>query len=76
MSLGMFLSGNAYSVLLKSPLIVLLFFLLKVLHCSGVFGSNFFCDPVEGQRLADKMAAYFFALEEIVMNLSLVFCSV
>ena len=24
------------------PLIVLLFFLLKVLHCSGVFGSNFF----------------------------------
>ena len=48
MSLGMFLFGNAYSVLLKPPLIVLLsFFLLKVLHCnSGVFSSNFFCDPV------------------------------
>ena len=29
-----------------------------------------------GQRSADKMAAYFFALEEIVVNLSLVFCSV
>ena len=42
----MFLFGNAYLVLLKPPLIVLLFFLLKVLHCSGVFGSNFFCDPV------------------------------
>ena len=28
------------------------------------------------QRSADKMAAYFFALEEIVVNLSLVFCSV
>ena len=44
----MFLFGNAYSVLLKPPLIVLLlFFLLKVLHCnSGVFSSNFFCDPV------------------------------
>ena len=47
-SLDMFLFGNAYSVLLKPPLIVLLlFFLLKVLHCnSGVFSSNFFCDPV------------------------------
>ena len=42
----MFLFGNADSVLLEPPLIVLLFFLLKVLHCSGVFGSNFFCDPV------------------------------
>ena len=42
MSLGMFLFGNAYSVLLKPPLIVLWFFLLKVLHYSGVFGSNFF----------------------------------
>ena len=31
---------------------------------------------VSGQRSADKMAAYFFALEEIVVNLSLVFCSV
>lgn len=29
-----------------------------------------------GQRSADKMAAYFFAIEEIVVNLSLVFCSV
>ena len=29
-----------------------------------------------GQRSADKMAAYFFALEEIVVNFSLVFCSV
>ena len=29
-----------------------------------------------GQRSADKMAAYFFALEEIVVNLSLVFCNV
>ena len=46
MSFGMFLFGNAYSVLLKSPLIVLLFFLLKVLLCSGVFGSSFLCDPV------------------------------
>ena len=46
MPLGMFLFGNAYSVLLKPPLIVLLLFLLKVLHCSGVFDSNFFCDPV------------------------------
>ena len=46
MSLGMFLFGNAYSVLLNPPLIVLLFFLLKVLHCSGVFRSNFFSDPV------------------------------
>ena len=31
---------------------------------------------VAGQQSADKMAAYFFALEEIVVNLSLVFCSV
>ena len=43
---NMFLFGNAYSVLLEPHLIVLLFFLLKVLYCSGVFGSNFFCDPV------------------------------
>ena len=28
-----------------------------------------------GQWSADKMAAYFFALEEIIVNLSLVFCS-
>ena len=42
----MFLFGNVYSVLLEPPLIVLLFFLLKVLYCSGVFGSNFLCDPV------------------------------
>ena len=43
----MFHFANAYSVLLKPPLIVLLFFLLKVLHCNrGVFSSNFFCDPV------------------------------
>ena len=31
---------------------------------------------VSGQRSADKIAAYFFALEEIVVNLRLVFCSV
>ena len=37
MSLGVFLFGNAYSVLLKPPLIVLLFFLLKVLHCIAAF---------------------------------------
>ena len=29
-----------------------------------------------GQLSADKMAAYFFALKEVVVNLSLVFCSV
>ena len=29
-----------------------------------------------GQGSVDKMAAYFFALEEIVVTLSLVFCSV
>ena len=45
-ALAMYCNGNAYSVLLKPPLIVLLFFLLKVFHCSGVLGSNFFCDPV------------------------------
>ena len=35
-----------FSAFKASSIIVLLFFLLKVLHCSGVFGSNFFCDPV------------------------------
>ena len=44
MSLGMFLFGNAYSVLVKLTLIVLSFFLPKVLHCNDVFGSNFFCN--------------------------------
>ena len=35
-----------------------------------------FCDVMMiGQRLADKMAAYFFTLEEIVVNLSIVLCS-
>ena len=33
-------------------------------------------DVCSSQRLADKMAAYFFALEEIVVNLSTVLCSV
>ena len=28
-----------------------------------------------GQWLADEMAAYFFTLEEIVVNLSIVLCS-
>ena len=36
-----------------------------------------FCDVMMiGQWLADKMAAYFFTLEEIVVNLSIVLCSV
>ena len=46
MSLGMFLFGNAYSGLLEPPLIVLLFFVPTVFHCSGVFGSDFFSGPV------------------------------
>ena len=46
MSLGMFLFGNAYSGLLKPPVIVLLFFLLTVFHYSSVFRSDFFCGPV------------------------------
>ena len=61
-SKSMFLFGSAYSVLLKPPLIVLLFFLLKVLHCSGVFGCNFFCDPVIrifGQRWTGDSASCF-----------------
>ena len=45
-SLGMFLFGNAYSGHIEPPLIVLLFFLPTVFHCSGIFGSAFFSGPV------------------------------
>ena len=49
------------------PLIVLLFFLLKVLHCSGVFDSSFFCDPVVsilvkgGQVVPRSVLIFFFS---------------
>ena len=72
MSLGMFLFGNTYSMLLKPPLIVLLFSFLKVLHCSSVFVSNFFCDPVVrflvkgGQVVPSSVFLLFFLLLQSV----------
>ena len=55
------------------------FCFLVVFFCFGFAVSCFCIDGTlrkEKQRSADKMAAYFLALEEIVVNLSLVFCSV